>query len=233
MAKLPKRFRLPKLKPPKPRNGPSLRDELWNLPNILTYGRVLLIPVVMYYLGKCTTGADPTSVDRDSRLYSFIATCLFSLAAITDFLDGWIARNWNLGTMLGRFLDPLADKLIVTACLVMLVELGRTPAWLVILLLARELSVTSLRSMASSEGLEVAVSQGGKWKTAFQLIGLVGLLTHYSYPVVFWGLGTWACDFNLVGNLLLGGSMIFSISSAIEYFYRFAVAAASHDHAHR
>ncbi|MFT5432767.1 MAG: CDP-diacylglycerol--glycerol-3-phosphate 3-phosphatidyltransferase [Myxococcota bacterium] len=204
----------------------NIREEVWNLPNILTYGRIAAIPFLMYLLYQCEVGADPQAEDMSSRLYGFWATIVFSLAAITDFLDGWVARNWNLGSTLGRFLDPLADKLIVMACLVMMVELDRVPAWFVVLLITRELSITSLRSIAGSEGIEVRVSQGGKWKTAFQLCGLIGVLVHYEYEVS-WGILTMDFDFGKLGFALLVLSMVLSLMSAAQYFRSFAVAAAA------
>lgn len=185
-----------------------------------------MIPLVIYLLYQCRVGAAPTDADTPSRVYSFWATMIFSAAALTDFFDGWVARNWNLGSMLGRFLDPLADKLIVMACLVMMVQLDRVPGWFVVLLISRELSITSLRAIASSEGIEVRVSQGGKWKTAFQLCGLIGVLVHYEYPVS-WGIVSMDFDFGKIGFALLVFSMAFSLWSAGLYFRNFAVAAAA------
>ena len=205
----------------------SIRDEVWNLPNILTYGRILAIPVVMYLLYQCKADAVSTDVDTASRLSAFWAAVVFSIAAVTDFFDGWVARNFNLGSLLGRFLDPLADKLIVMACLVMMVYLGRCPAWFVVLLIAREVSITSLRAIASAEGLEIKVSQGGKWKTAFQLTGLIGVLVHYEYPVS-WYFVEMNLNFHRVGFALLSLSLVMSLYSAMLYFRSFAIQAAEH-----
>jgi CDP-diacylglycerol--glycerol-3-phosphate 3-phosphatidyltransferase len=199
---------------------------VWNLPNILTYGRILAIPLVIYLLDKCSVNAEPTAVDLASRHSAFWAAVVFTIAAATDFFDGWIARNFNLGSLLGRFLDPLADKLIVIACLVMMVQLERCPAWIVILLITREISITSLRAIASAEGLEIRVSQGGKWKTAFQLTGLIGLLVHYEYPVS-WLVVEMTLNFHLVGLALLCLSLVMSLYSAGLYFRSFAVQAAA------
>ncbi len=210
------------------RTGPSLRQQVWNLPNMLTYGRILMIPFVMYFLYRCDPGADPAAVDRDGRLYSFTATMLFGVAAITDFFDGWIARNFNLGSMVGRFIDPLADKLLVMACLVMMVHLGRVPAWFVVLLVARELSITSLRAIAVQEDIEIRVSQAGKWKTAFQLAGLAGVMIHYQYPTS-WGVVSLDLNYHEAGFGLLLLSMGLSLYSAVVYFYRFASAAVDHE----
>jgi CDP-diacylglycerol--glycerol-3-phosphate 3-phosphatidyltransferase len=208
----------------------SLRDEFFNLPNMLTMCRILVIPLVLFF------------VYYESRVNSFIAACLFGLASVTDFFDGWLARRKGLTTVLGKFLDPLADKLIVTSTLVMLIPLGRIPAWVVVLLLARELSITGLRSIASSEGMVIAASQGGKWKTAFQLTGILGLLIHYPYPIAVITpalhelvVGTWLhgllaevgipvrpwVDFHVVGLWLIYLSLFFSVFSATQYIARF------------
>ena len=203
---------------------PSIRQQVWNVPNILTYGRVAIVPFVVYYLYQCAPNASPDALDHASRMNSFIACMLFCAAAVTDFFDGWIARNWNQTSLVGRFLDPLADKILVMACLIMTVYLNRVPAWLVVLLIARELSISSLRAVASSEGLEVQTSRWGKWKTVFQMAGIVGVVTHYTYPTT-WGFGTIQFNYNKMGMALLVLSMLFSIYSAGAYFYKFAEAA--------
>ena len=193
---------------PKRLRGSNLRRELWNLPNMLTLGRVLIIPPFVLY----TYYADP--------LHSFFAAAIFALAAATDILDGWLARRMHLVTVLGKFMDPLADKLIVMAALVMLTRLGRVASGVVILLLARDLIVSGLRMIAISEGIVIQASQGGKWKTAIQVFGIMGLLIHYSHPIDFL-FGTWVIDFNAVGTWLLYVSMVWSITSAIGYFRDF------------
>jgi len=216
--------RFPKLKR-RPRTGPPLKEQIWNLPNIITYFRIILIPFVIILLYQCQVAASPADTTYGPRYMSFWATILLAVACITDFLDGWIARNWGLSTAVGRFLDPLADKLLVIACLVMAVYLDRVPAWFVVLLISRELSITSLRSIASAEGLEVQIAQSGKWKTAFQMLGLVGVLIHYEYHTnLFFYEGI--VNYNRLGLWLLSMSLVFSISSAFQYFHRFAVAAA-------
>lgn len=207
-----------------------LRQEFFNLPNMLTLFRILIIPLVLVF------------IYYESRINSFIATVLFSLATLTDFFDGWLARRKGQITVLGKFLDPLADKLIVMSTLVMLVPLGRIPAWVVVLLLAREFSITGLRSIASSEGMVIAASQGGKWKTAFQFTGILGLLIHYPYPIAVitpwlhnYIAGSWLhklcaeigvpvrpwVDFHIVGLWLIYLSLFFSLFSAFQYISRF------------
>ena len=152
----------------------SLRTGLLNLPNLLSLGRIAAIPVLVVLLLF------------DSKEAGFWAAVVFGLAAITDWLDGWFARKWEIVTVLGKFLDPLADKLIVMAALIMIIPMGRVPAWAVFLILAREMVVTGLRSIASSEGIIIAASDLGKYKTIFQMTAIPGLLLHYDY---YWFFG--------------------------------------------
>jgi CDP-diacylglycerol--glycerol-3-phosphate 3-phosphatidyltransferase len=151
----------------------NFRTGLLNLPNLLTLARIAAIPAVVILLLY------------DTRTTSFIAAAVFGAAAITDWLDGWLARKWQVVTVLGKFLDPLADKLIVMAALIMLIPHGRVPAWAVFLILAREMVVTGLRSIASSEGIVISASDLGKYKTIFQMTAIPGLLLHYDYYWLF------------------------------------------------
>lgn len=185
-----------------------LAQEFWNLPNVLTLARIAVIPVFVWF----TYDADP--------LYSVWAGALFTLAAITDVVDGYLARKWNQITIVGKLLDPLADKLIVTAAFVMMVRLGRLAAWVAIVLLAREFIITSLRTIAANEGIIIAAGQEGKWKTSFQLIGIICLCVHYVHPLwlVFW---TVPVDFNFVGQVLIYVATVLSVWSAGVYFKNF------------
>lgn len=151
----------------------NLRTGLLNLPNLLTLARVAAIPVVVVLLLS------------DSRACGFWAAAVFGAAAVTDFVDGWLARKWGVVTVLGKFLDPLADKLIVMAALIMLIPLGRVPAWAVFMILAREMVVTGLRSIAASEGIIIDASDLGKYKTIYQMIAIPGLMLHYNYAWLF------------------------------------------------
>src|SRR5579862_3316509 len=128
----------------------SLAEDALNLPNLLTMGRIVMIPVFLWLL------------DRETPRQCFWAAIVFTLAAITDVLDGYLARKLGIVSVLGKFLDPLADKLIVMASLVWMVPMGRIPAWVVVLLLGREISVTGLRSVAASEGVVISSGQEGK-----------------------------------------------------------------------
>ncbi|WP_373048108.1 CDP-diacylglycerol--glycerol-3-phosphate 3-phosphatidyltransferase [Vulgatibacter sp.] len=197
----------------------SLKDELVNLPNLITYIRVLVIPVFLWF----TWRGDPFS--------SFLAAALFTFAAVSDIVDGWLARRMNLVSIIGKFMDPLADKLIVTAALVMLAQMGRIEAWLVILLLSRELIVSGLRQIAVGEGLVIAAGQGGKWKTALQLSGIIGVLVHYTYPVDLLVVRSYPFDFQLIGEWLLVLSLVPSVFSALQYFGAFLDAVAEKEEA--
>jgi CDP-diacylglycerol--glycerol-3-phosphate 3-phosphatidyltransferase len=186
----------------------SLRQEAFNLPNAITIFRMALIPVILWF------------TYYESRRASFIAAILFAFTGATDFLDGWVARRRGLETVIGKFLDPLADKLVVMAALVMLVHLGRVAAWVVIVVMAREFIVSGLRTIAMSEGIVIAAGQEGKTKTIFQLAGISFLLVHYAYPIDF-GFTALEYDANKVGTALLYLSLVFSVWSAWVYFAQF------------
>ncbi|PLX82600.1 MAG: CDP-diacylglycerol--glycerol-3-phosphate 3-phosphatidyltransferase [Desulfuromonas sp.] len=151
----------------------SLRSGLLNLPNLLTLGRIAAVPLLVVLLLF------------ESRSNCIWAAAVFGVAAITDWLDGWLARRWQVVTVLGKFLDPLADKLLVMAAMIMLIPLDRVPAWAVFCILAREMLVTGLRSIASSEGIVIDASNLGKYKTIIQMTALPGLLLHYDYYWLF------------------------------------------------
>lgn len=181
-----------------------LRDELLNAPNLITIARMLLIPVYLGFLAW------------ENRHNSFFAALVFAAAAASDWVDGWVARISNKITTLGKFLDPLADKLIVLSALIMLSKLGRVPVWVVVLILARELLISGLRTLAASEGLVISASQGGKWKTSLQLVGIIALMLHYHFPIDYFVVVA-QTDFHAVGIVLLYLSLIPSLASALEY----------------
>ena len=189
----------------------TLREDAVNLPNMLTMARVVMIPIVLWLMWQQTPHTN------------FWATIIYSLAAVTDFVDGYLARKMGLTSVLGNFLDPLADKLIVLATLVMMVELGHVPSWPVIIIAGRELSITALRTIAISEGVVIAASRGGKDKTAVQMVALVALILHDTY-VLDWGFYEAAVDLNAVGLGLLYLSVFFAITSAGEYISLFVAA---------
>ena len=185
----------------------DLKKEILFFPNLLTLLRILLIPAVLLF------------IDNNSPFNSFIATVFYAVSAVTDFFDGYLARKWKQVSLLGKFLDPLADKILVMAALVWMVPMGRIDAWLVVVLLTRELSITGLRSVASSEGIVISARQMGKKKTAFQMVGILCLIIHFRYPILF---TSYYVDFHKVGLYTLYVSLVFSIFSALEYMWLFA-----------
>jgi CDP-diacylglycerol--glycerol-3-phosphate 3-phosphatidyltransferase len=208
----------PAPRPPRPtraerrRRRRSLSEDALNVPNLLTMGRVAVIPLVILLL------------DRGSPKDCWWAALVYSAAALTDLIDGWLARRMHVVSVLGKFLDPLADKLLVMAVLIYLVPLGRIPAWAVTLLLARELSVTGLRSIASSEGVVIAAGDDGKSKTALQMVGLLCLILGYPYHLTFGPIDLGDVDLVYVGRALVYVSLVFSIMSALSYTRLFAEA---------
>lgn len=189
----------------------SIREDAWNLPNLLTMGRVVLIPVVLWLMMQQT------------REGNFWAAITYSVAAVTDAIDGWLARRMGLISVLGKFLDPLADKLIVLAMLVLMVELGHAPALAVIIIAGRELSVTALRTIAISEGVVIEASRGGKDKTAVQMVAVLALIVHDTYYMNF-GFYAGYVDLNAVGLVLLYLSVFFAVSSGGDYVRLFVQA---------
>jgi CDP-diacylglycerol--glycerol-3-phosphate 3-phosphatidyltransferase len=198
--------------PRKARARRSLTEDAFNLPNLLTMGRVVMIPLCLYFL------------DHGDQKSCFYAAFIFTLAALTDVLDGYLARKLDVVSVLGKFLDPLADKLIVMASLVWMVPMGRIPGWVVIVLLAREISVTGLRSVAASEGVVIAAGDDGKTKTALQMIGIVALLLGYPYRLNYLGIDCGFVDTVHIGKNLVYLSLVFSLFSAAQYVRLFGAA---------
>ncbi len=172
-------------------------------PNVLTGLRILIVPLFVYLL------VDPTPRS------SLWATVIFIGASVTDWLDGYLARVYQAESILGTLLDPLADKVLVTAALVMLCAVpgdARVPAWIVVVLLARDLLVTGLRSLAAVKGSVVAASRWAKHKTAWTMLAIVFLLIDEPYAV--FGV---LVDFHLSGLVFLWIAMFFSVSTGVQY----------------
>ena len=137
-----------------------------NLPNKLTVLRVIMVPFFVFFL--------LTDVGGDAN--KWIALALFVIASLTDMLDGKIARKYNLVTNFGKFMDPLADKLLVCSALICLIQLGQLPAWIVIVIISREFIISGFRLIASDNGVVIAASYWGKFKTTFQMIAVILLI---------------------------------------------------------
>jgi CDP-diacylglycerol--glycerol-3-phosphate 3-phosphatidyltransferase len=195
----------------------SLRQDALNVPNLLTMGRVVVIPLVLFL------------IDRGTPEDCLWAAIVYSGAALTDLLDGWLARRMHVVSVLGKFLDPLADKLLVMAVLIYMVPMGRIPEWAVVLLLAREISVTGLRSIASSEGVTIAAGEEGKTKTALQMVGILCLILGYPYHLTLGPLDLGVVDLVYVGRALVYVSLVFSVVSALSYARLFAEAVEAKD----
>jgi CDP-diacylglycerol--glycerol-3-phosphate 3-phosphatidyltransferase len=178
------------------------------LPNLLSLLRIALVPVLVVTL--CW----PAPAARAAAAAWFLVACL------TDFLDGWLARRHGLTTALGQLLDPLADKLIVAAVLIMLAALPpepRVPAWMVTVIVLRELAVTGLRGIASSGGVLLPAQELGKYKMVVQMFALEALLVHYVYPIPGTGL---AIDFHAAGMVFLWVALVLAVWSGVDYYVR-------------
>ena len=173
---------------------------MFNLPNSLTLVRIALIPVLfvlLFFPGKVA---------------AWIAAACFTVASLTDLLDGFFARRYNSVTRVGKFLDPLADKLLVAVCLIMLIPLRGIPAWIVAIIISREIAVTGLRGVAAAEGMVMPADTMGKKKTAFQDVAIICLLIRYDY---------FSLNFHLIGMGLLVIAMVLGVWSGVEYFWKF------------
>lgn len=199
---------------------------VWNVANILTMARIAAIPafivlLVMVVPEKTHRGAwlalEPASPQGHNFTYCLLAAILFSLASITDYLDGYLARKLKLVTNLGKLLDPLADKLLVIGAMIMLVELNRLPGWMALVVIAREIGITALRGIATDQGVVIAASQLGKWKTATQMPALIGLILYYKFPLLIF------VDVNVyaAGMVLFLFAVILTVWSGVDYFFKF------------
>ncbi|HEY6366769.1 MAG TPA: CDP-diacylglycerol--glycerol-3-phosphate 3-phosphatidyltransferase [Candidatus Binatia bacterium] len=178
---------------------------VWTLPNLLSFFRIGIIPVLVYLL---------SFTDRASAV---LAAALFVIASITDYFDGYFARRNRSVSDLGKILDPLADKLMVLSVLIMLAAMDRpgepsVPAWLVVVIIARESAVTVIRGIALSEGIVMHAETLGKYKFILQTFAVVGLLVHYRY---------WEVDFFVAGIYFLVLSAVIAVWSGISYHVQF------------
>ncbi|SJZ97119.1 CDP-diacylglycerol--glycerol-3-phosphate 3-phosphatidyltransferase [Trichlorobacter thiogenes] len=188
----------------------SQHHPILNPPNILTLFRVACIPLMIVLLFS------------DSRESCFWAAWVFAIASATDWIDGHLARRMGIETVFGKFLDPIADKLIVTAALIMILPFNRVPAWMVFVILAREIVITGLRSIASSEGIVIQASDLGKYKTIFQLTAIIGLLLHYEYNWLF-GIAHPLLTVNMhnAGMFFFWIAFVLTVWSGVDYLARF------------
>jgi CDP-diacylglycerol--glycerol-3-phosphate 3-phosphatidyltransferase len=184
-----------------------------NLPNALTLGRIFLVPLLVVVLLTKFEGRMIVGIPKE-----FVGAAIFGLASFTDWLDGYLARRRKQVTVLGQLMDPLADKLLITAALVSLVQMGVAQGWMVAVILGREFAITVLRSIAHARGTVIAASPLGKFKMAAEVTAILALILGRDHLQQFFVLGT----------IALWVAMITAVVSGIDYYRRFAhVAVAS------
>lgn len=167
-----------------------------NIPTVITFSRILLIPFFIFIASKSP----------------LLGASIFAIASVTDAIDGYIARKSRQITKLGILLDPIADKLLVTSGIIVLVDMGLVPAWIAIVIIAREFLVTGLRIVALSKNIVIPAETGGKIKTVIQVVSILILLITRSYIGI---------DLYSVGIILLWIAMVIGIVSGIQYFVLF------------
>ncbi|MGZ6292043.1 MAG: CDP-diacylglycerol--glycerol-3-phosphate 3-phosphatidyltransferase [Syntrophales bacterium] len=171
-----------------------------NFPNLITLLRATVIPVLFFLL---------LSPGRDGSL---IIAGLFVLAALTDLLDGYLARKYEIVTVLGKFLDPIADKLIVNTAMILMIPIGRISAWIVAIIIIRDFVVDGIRAISQSEGYVIQASRLGKQKTLCQVFAVSALMIHYPFLGI---------DAHAVGTVILYIALVLSVTSGIDYLIKF------------
>lgn len=178
----------------------TAKHETFNLPNTITIIRIGVVPFLFILL------SDP------GEFWSLVLAILFVAASITDLLDGYIARKYQLVTTMGKFLDPIADKLIINTAMILMIPIGHIPSWIVAVTIMRDLVVDGIRSISSSEGLFIQASRLGKQKTLAQIFAVTALLIHYPF---------FGADAHLVGMIILYIAFVLTIYSGTDYFVKF------------
>jgi len=174
----------------------------FNIPNLITVARIIIAPIIVIVL-----------LSAPGKALSLCSAVIFLLASVTDFLDGYIARRMNRVTTLGKFLDPLADKLLVGTALIMMIQLDRVPPWIVALIVGREIFVTGLRVVAIKERLTIETTRTAKYKTALQIAAAACLMIHYEYRIG----AELTVDFHAVGMALLLIALAVTLWTGVEY----------------
>src|SRR5450759_1860636 len=177
-----------------------IKREIFNLPNTITLIRISVVPFLFILLSS------------PNEFWSLILAILFVAASITDLVDGYIARKYRLVTTMGKFLDPIADKLIVNTAMILMIPIGRIPAWIVAITIMRDFIVDGIRSIASSEGFYIHASPLGKQKTIAQLFAVTALMIYYP----FFGINA-----HLVGMVILYIAFLLTLYSGADYFIKF------------
>jgi CDP-diacylglycerol--glycerol-3-phosphate 3-phosphatidyltransferase len=179
---------------------PEEKREVFNLPNTITMLRIGVIPALFCLLFS------------PGPAMSLVIAILFIAAALTDLLDGYIARRFEIVTTMGKFLDPIADKLIVNTAMILMIPIGRIPAWVVAVIIIRDFAVDGIRNIASSEGMIIQASPLGKRKTLCQIFAVSALMIHYPFI---------GADAHAIGTIILYIALILTVTSGIDYFLKF------------
>lgn len=181
-----------------------------NIPNRITVSRVCLIPIFVIIMVIDFHWGNLTMLGATMPVEHLVGALIFIIASLTDWIDGYYARKYNLVTNLGKFLDPLADKLLVSSAFILLVGLEYAPAWVIIIIISREFAVTGLRLICAEHGEVVAANQLGKIKTWTQILAIAFLLLH---NIIF---AMWGIPFD---QIMLYVALIFTIWSGLDYFW--------------
>jgi len=179
---------------------PEEKREVFNLPNTITMLRIGVIPALFCLLFS------------PGPAMSIVLAILFIVAALTDLLDGYIARRFEIVTTMGKFLDPIADKLIVNTAMILMIPIGRIPAWIVAVIIIRDFAVDGIRNIASSEGMIIQASPLGKRKTLCQIFAVSALMIHYPFI---------GADAHMIGMVILYIALILTVTSGFDYFLKF------------
>ena len=186
-----------------------------NLPNVLTTFRFLVIPIVIVLMKS------------NSLAINLVAAVLFLIASLTDIVDGYIARKYNIVTNMGKILDPLADKVMVLIVLIMLIPMDRVPAWVVALIVLRETAVTSLRAVAAADGIVISASPLGKFKNMFQVIFTLFLIMYHTFAIPLTPRFSFILDFRTSGMILMWIALFLTLWSGVDYFVRFYISSSN------
>jgi len=180
--------------------GIPTKRQLINLPNAITMLRVSVLPVLFFLL------LDP------GRIWSLVIALLFIMAALTDLLDGYVARKYQIVTSMGKFLDPVADKLVVNTAMVLMIPIGRIPAWIVAIIIIRDFIVDGIRTIASDRGIVIDASPLAKKKTLCQNFAVSALIIHYPFI---------GADAHVVGMFILAIALLLTLYSGADYLLKF------------
>ncbi|MCB9487917.1 MAG: CDP-diacylglycerol--glycerol-3-phosphate 3-phosphatidyltransferase [Deltaproteobacteria bacterium] len=197
----------------------DLKDRLWTPANVVTIARICVFPIIIGLAYWDAWAVKQGNLELSSTIALWNAL-LFSAAFITDYLDGYLARSRGEVSTFGSFLDPLSDKVLMTTGLIMIVMLGRAPAWVAVIIILREMAITGLRTLASGEGIVISASKWGKIKTNLQGFSIAFCMGHYPHHLLWWDSGP-LIPFGPMGAVLLYVALVSTVMSGYHYFDEF------------